>query len=414
MTRTLAEMVGGRDRVIGGPFGSKLTQADYTDAGVPVIRGSNMGVDGRWIGGEFVFVSNEKAASDLASNLAYRGDVIVTQRGTLGQISIVPKDAPFDSFVVSQSQMAVDVDPDVADSLFVYYYLLSSAFNEYVAGSTIQTGVPHINLGILRDAPVNWPPLSEQRTIAAVLGALDDKIEANRRMNATLEALMRALFKSWFGDFDHSTERVTAGALRSQSVLEIGDGYRAKNDEMGEPGLPFIRAGNLQGDIDTDDAEILSAQSVSSAGNKLSKAGDVAFTSKGTVGRFSFVTERTPQFVYSPQLCFWRSLDWKALAPSVLYTWMLTDEFQKQVNAVATQTDMAPYVSLQDQRRMLVPKFPDAQQSLATKLDTLIARRSLNQSQSRTLAQLRDLLLPKLLSGALRVRDAERLVGDVS
>lgn len=414
MTRTLAERVGGRDRVIGGPFGSKLTQADYTEAGVPVIRGGNMGAAGRWIGGEFAFVSNEKVESDLTSNLAFPGDVIVTQRGTLGQISIIPKDAPFDRFVVSQSQMAVDVDPEVAEPLFVYYYLLSPAFSEYVAGSTIQTGVPHINLGILRDAPVIWPPLAEQRAIAGVLGALDDKIEANRRMNATLEVLARALFKSWFVDFERSIERVTAETLRAQGVLEIGDGYRAKNDEMGEPGLPFIRAGNLQGDIDTHDAEILSARSVSKAGNKLSKAGDVAFTSKGTVGRFSFVTERTPQFVYSPQLCFWRSLDWKVLAPSVLYTWMLTDEFQRQIDAVASQTDMAPYVSLQDQRRMLVPKFPDAQQSLATKLDTLISRRSLNQSQSRTLAELRDLLLPKLLSGALRVRDAERLIGDAA
>lgn len=296
------------------------------------------------------------------------------------------------------------------DMRWLFYATIFHKLGEIDDGSPIPSTTR--SAVYVRDLEV--PPLAEQRAIAGVLGALDDKIEANRRMNATLEALARALFKSWFVDFERSTERVTAETLRAQGVLEIGDGYRAKNDEMGEPGLPFIRAGNLQGDIDTHDAEILSAKSVSKAGNKLSRAGDVAFTSKGTVGRFSFVTERTPEFVYSPQLCFWRSLDRKALASSVLYAWMLTDEFQRQIDAVATQTDMAPYVSLQDQRRMLVPKFPSEQHSLAGKLDALIARRSLGLSQSRTLAQLRDLLLPKLLSGALRVRDAERMIGDAA
>jgi type I restriction enzyme, S subunit len=68
--------------------------------------------------------------------------------------------------------------------------------------NAIQTGVPHTNLTILRNTPIILPPLEEQRAIAHILGSLDDKIEANRRMNATLEATARALFKSWFVDFD--------------------------------------------------------------------------------------------------------------------------------------------------------------------------------------------------------------------
>lgn len=65
-----------------------------------------------------------------------------------------------------------------------------------------QAGVPHTNLGILRNTPLTLPSLAGQKAIAAVLGALDDKIELNRRMNATLEAMARALFQSWFVDFD--------------------------------------------------------------------------------------------------------------------------------------------------------------------------------------------------------------------
>lgn len=340
------------------------------------------------------------------------GDIVMTTEGPLGEVAQLDEETA--SFAIAQRVVVMRGMPNVLDNTFLKYLLIAPAQQRTLASFATGTTVEGISQKSLRSVPIPLPPLAEQRAIAEVLGALDDKIEANRRMNATLEALARALFKNWFVDFDLSTERTSADVLRSEGILEIGDGYRAKNDEMGEPGLPFIRAGNLQGDIDTHDAEVLSAASVSKAGNKLSKSGDVAFTSKGTVGRFSFVTDRTPQFVYSPQVCFWRSLDWKSLAPSVLYTWMLTDEFQRQIGAVATQTDMAPYVSLQDQRRMLVPRFPEEQQALALKLDHMLARRSLNLAQSRTLAQLRDLLLPKLLSGALRVRDAGRMIGDAA
>jgi type I restriction enzyme S subunit len=104
--------------IVGGPFGSNLVSSDYTESGVPVIRGQNMG-GGRWVGGDFAFVSDEKAGS-LHANLARPRDVVFTQRGTLGQVALVP-DAPWDRYVVSQSQMKATVNRDLADPLFVYY-----------------------------------------------------------------------------------------------------------------------------------------------------------------------------------------------------------------------------------------------------------------------------------------------------
>ena len=81
---------------------------------------------------------------------------------------------------------------------------------------------------------------------------------------------------------------------------------RAKNSELGESGLLFIRAGDLNRGFDTTGADVLNEDSVAKAGSKVSRPGDVAFTSKGTIGRFARVTEHTPRFVYSPQVCFWR------------------------------------------------------------------------------------------------------------
>lgn len=184
---------------VGGPFGSNLVSRDYRDSGIPVIRGQNLG-HGRWIEGDFAFVSREKANS-LSSNIARPGDIVFTQRGTLGQVALVP-DGPWNEYIVSQSQMKATIDRNVGDPLFWYYYFSSPAEQNYIRSNATQTGVPHINLGFLRSHPVNIPPLAEQKRIAAILGSLDDKIEHNRRTARKLEELARAIFKAWFVDFE--------------------------------------------------------------------------------------------------------------------------------------------------------------------------------------------------------------------
>lgn len=87
-----------RNALVGGPFGSNLVSKDYVDDGVPVIRGQNMGA-GRWVDGEFAFVTQAKA-QELSANVARPGDVVFTQRGTLGQVAIVPE-SPHDRYIVS-------------------------------------------------------------------------------------------------------------------------------------------------------------------------------------------------------------------------------------------------------------------------------------------------------------------------
>src|SRR5437762_10436189 len=103
----------------GGPFGSSLGGRDYTEGGVPVIRGANLG-HGRMIGGDFVFVSDEKVATALKGNLAEPGDLIFTQRGTLGQVAIVPRGG-YERYVISQSQMRLRVDGSIASVEYLYY-----------------------------------------------------------------------------------------------------------------------------------------------------------------------------------------------------------------------------------------------------------------------------------------------------
>ena len=335
-------------------------------------------------------------------NLA-EGDLIFARRSLTaegaGKCSVVLEvDGPttFESSIIRARP-----DPLRAGSLYLYYFFNSPSGFHSLDTIRRQVAVAGITGSDLSRLEIPVPSLAEQRAIAHILGTLDDKIELNQRMNETLEAMARALFRSWVLSVDLLHAK-TADLVRD-GVLEIGDGYRAKNTELGGEGLPFIRAGNLNNGFDTTGADILRTESVKKAGRKVCCTGDVAFTSKGTIGRFARVTEHTPRFVYSPQVCYWRSLDPSRLHPALLYCWMQSDELGAQITAAAGQTDMAPYVSLQDQRQMSMPVFPPSQFTLASRLDPLLARQSVNAAEAKTLAALRDALLPKLLSGDLRV-----------
>lgn len=159
-------------------------------------------------------------------------------------------------------------------------------------------------------------------------------------------------------NFCSKEERHEIECLIRNGLIELGDGYRAKNEELASVGLPFARAGNINGGFNFQGADRFPVSRLHRVGRKVSMPGDVLFTSKGTVGRFAYVGPDTEQFVYSPQLCFWRSLDHERIHPRWLYYWMHGPEFLPQFLGVARETDMADYVSLQNQRRFYITLPP--------------------------------------------------------
>ena len=215
----------GRYSLIGGPFGSKLTSKDYVAEGIPVIRGSNMN-GGRYLDEtDFVFVSEQKMREDLFGNLAYPGDVVFTQRGTLGQVALIPSEANTDTYVISQSQMKLTVDPEKADPRFIYYYFSSSEAQQRILNQNSSSGVPHINLTALRNFPVPKLQVSIQRAIADILSAYDDLIETNRRRIALLEEAARLLYREWFVHFrfpGHEHTEITNGLPKGWKARTLG------------------------------------------------------------------------------------------------------------------------------------------------------------------------------------------------
>jgi type I restriction enzyme, S subunit len=419
-----------RNALVGGPFGSNLVSSDYVPSGVPVIRGQNMG--GRWVSGEFAHVSDGKAES-LNANIARPGDIVFTQRGTLGQVSIVPK-GPYDRYVISQSQMKLMVNPELADSLFYYYVFSTIEQQDYIRQHAIQTGVPHTNLGILRRTPIPFPPLPEQRAIAHILGSLDDKIELNRSQNETLEAMARALFKSWFVDFDpvhtKADGRQPAGMDLetakifprefSDSVLGpipkgwrhvpvsdvcdgLFDGPHATPPEA-SCGAIFLGIKNFTPtSLDLTEIRFISEEDLPRWTKRVTPvAGDIVFTYEATLGFFALI----PPGI---RCCLGRRTALvrpkaRPMNGHYLFEWFVAPPFQEFLRAHQQPGSTVDRIWLKD--------FPDypvlmPSDSLVRKFEETVtpiwAQIHANQAASSTLRGLRDVLLTQLLSGEIRV-----------
>ena len=207
-------------------------------------------------------------------------------------------------------------------------------------------------------------------------------------------------------------QTLTSELIRSKS-LQIGDGYRAKNSELASSGLPFARAGNINNGFRFESADHLPHSYTARVGDKLSRPGDTVFTSKGTVGRFAYVRETTEPFVYSPQLCFWRSLNVEEIVPRFLFYWMQSKEFLEQVEGTKGQTDMADYVNLADQRRMTITLPPAAEQrTIAELLGTLDEKIDLVRRQNQTLEAMAETLFRQWFLEAAQDHWTEYSVGD--
>ena len=240
---------------VGGPFGSNLTTRDYVDEGVPVIRGNNLRADALFSDDEFAFVS-EKKADDLRSNTAFPGDLVFTQRGTLGQVGLIPHESRFQRYIISQSQMKLAVNPSIADPRFVYYFFCLPTTVQKVVNHALTSGVPHINLGILREFKITLPEVDCQQRIADILSAYDDLIENNRRRMALLKEAARQLYREWFVRFrfpGHEHTRSTNGVPEGWARLPLGGhatlnyGKALKAEDRAEGPCPVYGSSGIVG-----------------------------------------------------------------------------------------------------------------------------------------------------------------------
>jgi len=410
-----------------GPFGSQLHQRDYVATGTPIITVEHLGENR--VSHQAVPRVTERDRARLAKYTLRSGDIVFSRVGSVDRRALVrEKEA---GWLFSGRCLRVRVRRDLIDPVFLSYFFGLPSFREYVRAIAYGATMPSLNTRLLSDLPVYFPSLPEQLVIAHVLGTLDDKIELNRRMNETLEAMARAIFKSWFVDFDPVRAKMAgrqpygmdaeAAALFPDSFQEspvgaVPRGWTAlpldqvaefinglalqKYPPEGEEYLPVIKIAELRRGITNSSGraspEIDRKYIVDDGDIILSWSGSLELRvwcgGKGALNQhlFKVVSERYPKSFY---------LEWvRQHLPG----------FRAIASGKATTMGHIQRHHLSEALVVVPPTqlVERAGQVMGPLLDLQIA----NQCESRALAATRDALLPKLLSGEIRLKDAEKFV----
>lgn len=398
---------------------------EHDPDGVPLIKAGDL--NGSIINPKPDFRISKDKHREYRRTALEGGELLMTLVGNVGQCAVVPP-----SMAGSNTARAVAVMrlSDSSDTHFVQQCLLSRPLQHLMdvwCNTTVQAT---LNLKEIRQLPLPWPPKQSRDAIAAFGKALDDKIELNRRMNATLEAMARALFQSWFVDFDPvrakldgrppaaldpATAALFPEHLEDSELGHIPKGWMAQRlpDAIEvnprrtlKSGMiaPYLDMKNLptQGHSAEEviDREFSSGTKFQNGDTLLAritpclengKTGYVDFLEDGQVGWGS-----TEYIVLSPK---------PPLPPQFGYLLARSDALRTHAIQNMTGTSGRQRVPSECFRTFWLAVPPPA---IAKRFDELtaplIAKIKANSTESRTLATLRDTLLPKLLSGELSVK----------
>lgn len=373
-----------------GPFGSNIKAENFIDFGVPVIRGTNMNF-AKYVDGEFVYLSENKADELIGSNCV-EGDLVFTHRGTIGQVCLVP--SKFPRYVISQSGMKLTVNPNLINNEFLFYFF-KSAFGQFqLLKYESQVGVPSISnpLTSLKEIEVPVPPLTEQKAIASVLSGLDDKIDLLNRQNETLEKMAETLFRQWFvEEAEESWEETPLSKVADYLNGLACQKYPPKNEV---DKLPVLKIRELREGI-SDNSDWASTDVEE---KYFVKNGDIIFSWSATLlvkiwnGKdcilnqhlFKITSEKYPKWYY------------------YLWTKYHLDQFIGIAKAHATTMGHIKRKDL-DEAMVIVPTKKELDE-MSKYFEPIIDKIIKNNNQLRSLTKLRDTLLPKLMSGEVRVK----------
>ncbi|MEQ9453177.1 MAG: restriction endonuclease subunit S [Phycisphaeraceae bacterium] len=416
----------------------------YSAVGVPVIRGTNIS-QGRGFVGDFVFIPDELADTMPACNV-YAGDLVFPHRGAIGEVGVVPDDGKR-RYMLSTSLMKLSVDSTRVEPLYVYYFFKSRLGRHELLKNASQVGTPGIAtpLTSLKAIELPLPPLDEQQAIASILGSLDDKIELNRRMNRTLEDMAAAIFKAWFVDFEPVHAKASGATSfpgmpqpafdalpatftdselgpipegwSNQKVedvcVSITSGGTPKTSEPRYWGgeLPWLSSGETRLPFVIDTEKCITQSGADGSSARRVRRGCTVIASAGqgkTRGQTSFlfldtyINQSVLALIPNPkQICD----EFVYLALSTRY-----DELRRISDAHSSRGSLTKgLVGSLPVVRPTLGVSTAFQEVVGLQFELIVA----NLRESKVLSETRDTLLPKLLSGEVRVSDAERQTSEI-
>ncbi len=364
------------DEISMGPFGSNIKVDNFIDSGVPVLNGSNL--QGFKLNeNSFNYVSQEKANS-LGKANAHRGDVVITHRGTLGQIIYIPDDSKFEQYVISQSQFRLKLKKDLIRPDFFVYFFHTRLGQHRILMNASQVGVPALArpTSTFKEVCIPIPPMEKQNKVMDILHSLDDKIEVNRRINDNLEKQAMALFDMMFPAVA-SGEDVIGNVI----IPKRGKGLLSKDAVEGS--VPVVAGGLEPATYHNESNTVAPVVTISASG---ANAG----------------------FVNLWQIPVWSSdssfID-ASMTENVYFWYVMLKKRQKEIFDAQTGSAQ-PHIYPKHIAEMPMGNFEHSDVEKFTEIVTpMFEIRGRNLKESERLASIRDTLLPKLMSGELKLNE---------
>ncbi len=396
--------------IVSGPFGSSISAKYFVEEGVPVIRGNNLTKGARkFIDDGFVFLTETKA-QEFRKCIALKDDIVFTAVGSIGQVGIIPENTKFEKYVISNKQLRVRIDKLEADPMFVYYWLSSPRITSFIEGMNNGGAVPLINLGIIRRIPVPKPPLKIQIKISSLISNYDDLINLNRRRIELLEESARLLFREWFVYFrfpGHENHKIIDGVpegWRKGKVKDLGmvitGKTPSKQDSRNFDGnMPFIKTPDMHhSSIILKTEDTLSEIGAKSQNNKNLPPWSILVSCIGSVGvvAMNFYESQTNQQINSvvPKSNYFR-----------YYSFFCLSRLKPMLEAIGGGSTMANINKSKFENIKIVIPTKDILEKFDVTLDPFFNQIALLLDQNQKLAQARDLLLPRLMSGEIDIND---------
>lgn len=379
-----------------GPFGSQLHMSDYKIIGTPIITVEHLG-ENKIIHDNLPLVSNEDKQRLIKYTLK-EGDIVFSRVGSVDRRAYVSDEE--DGWMFSGRLLRVRVNKDKVCPKFLSFYFGQESFKETIRRIAVGATMPSINTTILSEIEVYIPQIKEQTAIASILSSLDEKIDLLHRQNKTLEQLAETLFRQWFVEeaedsweveklgkvFDIGIGRTPPRKEQHWFTLNPNDVKWVSIKDMGTSGIY----------IDTV-SEYLTPQAVEQYSVPVIPENTVMLSFKMTIGRLAISTEK---MVSNEAIAHFKQKEGSFLFPEFLYlflktySWVELGSTSSIVESINSQMIKEIEMAIPDEQKLNA--FKDLIKPYFNKIRT-------NQTQIRTLTQTRDTLLPKLMSGEVRV-----------
>ncbi|MGP8320236.1 MAG: restriction endonuclease subunit S [Methanosarcinaceae archaeon] len=331
----------------------------------------------------------ERGLSESNTKLLKKGQIIIPARGTVGVISVLGRDMAF-----NQSSYGIDAMESITCNGFLYYLLKDNIANFHSAsyGAVFDT----ITKETFNQIVVILPPLPEQRAIVSVLSSLDDKIDLLHRQNKTLEAMAETLFRQWFvEEADKGWDSVRVGNFVHTNVASINKNNALKT-------IRYLDTGSLtEGKI--DGYQTLDIADAPSRARRIVKHNDVLIsTVRPNQKHYGILKNPAEDVIASTGFCV---ITCDKINPHFIYILLTTDEMTEYLHSIAEgSTSTYPSLKPSDIKGVEFQLPPHEKlDAFSEYADNAWSKIEYNHTQIRTLEKLRDTLLPKLVSGEVRV-----------